>query len=538
MTNILDYFPLEKPRLSQKIVLEDVVKTLASDTKIVLLEAPVGSGKSAIAVTLARYYGSAHILTPRKGLQDQYFDDFSEHLVLMKGRSGYPCTLEAGPKKYKSIIKMVQEGYVPPPHKESSCAEAPCINSSEIKTACRTNRPCPYDTAIDIANKSNIIVHNLHSFVFQAWYGDKFQHRPIMIIDEAHDIEKIMRDFGTIRFSIPHTVGEWKQKTIPTEFKEIDEWCDWLLEEDFTRFYSKYPGSGKTKETSKLDDYISTVNTLRELGRNFKDRFSTEFETVLTYGNPSIVLKIVPDDIGNLFRKFLLDFCDKMVLMSGTVYEKEAFCRNLGINPDMVSFRRIDSSFPVENRKIYLVKELMVDTSHQKWDENFPHLLKSIKKVMDKFPSVKGLIHSPSYLANQQIVAGLKDKRIITHAPSTFNESLRLFYESKDPLVFLSPICQQGVDFKDDRARFQLILRVPYPSIGDSFVRYKMERDRGWYNYQALIAFGQQIGRINRSETDSGITVLLDERFAEFIRRNTKLPGWLKKAFVYKENIT
>ncbi|HET8686541.1 MAG TPA: helicase C-terminal domain-containing protein, partial [Methanosarcina sp.] len=114
-------------------------------------------------------------------------------------------------------------------------------------------------------------------------------------------------------------------------------------------------------------------------------------------------------------------------------------------------------------------------------------------------------------------------------------QKLDAFYASSEPLVFISPVCQQGVDFKGDRGRFQIVLRVPYPNTSDPLMSFKVENDFNWYNYQALIVFGQMVGRVNRAPDDYGATFLMDERFNRFISRNSrKLPQWLQKAFVYK----
>ena len=101
--------------------------------------------------------------------------------------------------------------------------------------------------------------------------------------------------------------------------------------------------------------------------------------------------------------------------------------------------------------------------------------------------------------------------------------------------ALFAPKCQQGVDFKDDRARFQIITRVPYLNTGDPFVSDMMQKSFDWYNYQALVIFGQQLGRPVRSEKDFGATFLLDERFHRFVSKNSKkLPQWVKDSFVYK----
>jgi len=108
--SIINQFPLEKARSSQVAVLNAIEKAFKDGYQNILLEAPVGSGKSAIAVAVAKHYGDAHILTPRKSLQDQYVEDFGkEELVMMKGRGAYPCTLEASHAEYKRVIRIITE---------------------------------------------------------------------------------------------------------------------------------------------------------------------------------------------------------------------------------------------------------------------------------------------------------------------------------------------------------------------------------------------------------------------------------------------
>jgi Rad3-related DNA helicase len=96
-------------------------------------------------------------------------------------------------------------------------------------------------------------------------------------------------------------------------------------------------------------------------------------------------------------------------------------------------------------------------------------------------------------------------------------------------------VCQEGVDFKGDRARFQIIVRIPYPATSSKFMTSQVEGNFPWYNFQSLIVFGQQIGRINRSEDDFGATFLVDDRFNRYVSRNSSyLPGWVKEAFVWR----
>jgi len=221
--------------------------------------------------------------------------------------------------------------------------------------------------------------------------------------------------------------------------------------------------------------------------------------------------------------------------MSGTIYGKDVFCSSLGIPPETAHYIRIPSSFPVANRPIYLKSEYQVDTSFAKWNENFDEMIEKIEKIMGIFDDAKGLIHAPSYEAAEQISNALNSPRIMIHGKHDTQEKLELFYASKEPLIFVSPVCQQGVDFKDDRARFQIIIRVPYLNTSDAFVNHKVQNDFPWYNHTALVVWGQQLGRINRNEDDYGATFLMDSRFNKFITRNlNKIPKWVQVAFIWR----
>ena len=70
-TRSIDFFPAIKgtsypPSKLQAVVLDAVDKAISDGKKYIIIEAPVGSGKSADAIAIARSFGDAHIITPRK----------------------------------------------------------------------------------------------------------------------------------------------------------------------------------------------------------------------------------------------------------------------------------------------------------------------------------------------------------------------------------------------------------------------------------------------------------------------------------------
>jgi Rad3-related DNA helicase len=543
---ILNHFPKNlTPRRSQEIVLKEIDKVFKEGKRIIILEAPVGSGKSAIALTMANAAGEdtgdkdnpggAHIITPRKSLQEQYWNDFPDSLVLMKGRNAYPCIYDTSPRHYKPILAAIREGRVRQPHHgEQSCSNAPCKGDKPVFQECTEDKQCPYKLAIEIAQEAPIIIHNLHSFIYQVNFSEQFQKRAILIVDEAHEIEGTLREFIKKKMVIHKAITSDQVSS----FKTIAELSAFLSKPEYVPEETERERLQKEQDASFVsgkEEYLRKVEALvlneDTLNKGFSIEVTPHF---LLNEQTSTTLEIVPHSLGNSAESLLFQYGQKVLLMSGTIYNKDSFCRNLGINPSEAHFVRIGSSFPKENRPIYAKKDYQVDTSHANWNDNFEEIIEKIRKVLVIFSDAKGLIHAPSYLAAENLARALKEPRLVTHTPSDFLSKLDEFFASKGNGVFLSPTCQQGVDFKGDRARFQIILRVPYQSTSSKFVEDKVKSDFPWYNYQALVTFGQQIGRVNRSDDDYGATFLLDERFNKFISKNkTVLPNWVKEAIQY-----
>ncbi len=532
--SVLDYFPraeIGPPRQGQIAVLNEIEKVLPH-YRFIIVEAAVGAGKSAIAKAIADAFGPCHILTPQKALQDQYHKDFNDTLVLMKGRSSYPCVLRMEEQDKDIVRRKVTRGDLIHVHREQlNCGNAPCRDSETIYNRCtdpvegvETN-PCPYTIAIERAQESPVVVHNLHSYIYQTNYGKRFHKRPVMIIDEGHEIEKILRDFTIFKVSLPGLLDNDEERTAREKFEDIDDWIGYFTQPRFVP-RAKEESVKYLERITKLEEMIEASPST---WANFVVRIEEDSYRRATH------FELIPEKLGTLPERFLYSGGDKIIIMSGTVYNKERFCRDRGIPADQAYMIRLGSTFPLESRPIIMKDEYMVDTSHKSWYANLEEMAEKIKKVLNVFSDVKGLIHVPSYRAANEVMTAVGDPRLITHTQHDTQERLMDFYNMPGNAVFVSPVCQQGVDFKHDRARFQIIMRVPYLNAGDPFVEFKIKRDFAWYNYQALIIFGQQLGRVNRSESDFGVTVLMDSRFPSFIRKNKiHIPKWVLNAIKEK----
>jgi Rad3-related DNA helicase len=91
---------------------------------------------------------------------------------------------------------------------------------------------------------------------------------------------------------------------------------------------------------------------------------------------------------------------------------------------------------------------------------------------------------------------------------------------------------KEGVDLRGELGRFQILLKMPWASLGDKVVKERMERDPQWYAYKCILDVLQSLGRIVRSREDWGFSYLLDSGFESVLARNGHMiPGWVKAAF-------
>lgn len=519
LRDVLAFFPKDEPYPNQEIALRRVIKAFdVGGAKNVILEAPVGFGKSPVAICLANYYGGGHILTPRKALQDQYTQDFPKETTPLKGMSNYPCfpcatnpksqkVIQTSDISYSDAISEVIRGNTPR-FKGLSCASAPCRGDKETFMECTGVQECTYRLAIDLACKAKITVSNLHSFIANTLFIERLLEKPILIIDEAHDMEDILRGYLTLTFKVPYPVVSARMN-IP-EYEEMEDWIDWFKQETFTKHLSK----------DSLDEYLEAVNSFDKYGmKNFVTSYEEKFGEYTNF-------TFEPRNLGNAAENFLLKYGTRRLLMSGTIYDKDHFCKINGIDAEDTVFIRMGSTFPPANCPIILRHQTLSNNSHKTFEQNYERNLDAIRRALKIYHNVRGLIHAPSYDIAHRLQRSLLDERLITHTSENFADVLRYFLEeSPDNAVLISPTCQQGIDLKYDRARFQIILRVPYPSISSSLMKDLVDNNPAAYTYKALVTFGQMLGRPMRAPDDWGHTILLDYRFLEFINRGRKLLG-------------
>jgi len=509
-------FPFKSYRQGQKEAIDKAKAAFEKGKRFVIIEAPTGSGKSAIAVTFAREADSAYILTAQKILQDQYIKDFPD-IALMKGRSNYECL-------------------VAPTH----AASAPCITGRKFPEC----DDCPYFNAKDTAIAASSALMNYAYYLAELNYSGGFQPRDLLVLDEAHNAEASLMSFIQVtlsdvvlaRVGIPEVIPSalddlsyfdfaedimplisGRSKEIEQRLKKDNLTADLAL--DFMKNKQTLDNQMKRLELLKASRYEDNIDWVVEKGRNSDGSW----------------ISFKPVKVSAFAQHLLFDFADKVLMLSATILDAPTYLRGLGINPEEAEVITVQSDFPPENRPIF-VKPTARLTRHY-IEKDLPKLVQEIAELCEAHPHDKGVIHAHSYKISSHIAKHLPKKyqsRIITHYSSDGRDAaLEKHIKSKKPTVLLTPSMTEGIDLADDLSRWQVICKIPYPYLGDPQVARRKEGDAAWYDWRTCLTVVQAYGRSVRSSDDYAVTYVLDADFPMFIKRQQRrLPDWFNEALI------
>jgi ATP-dependent DNA helicase DinG len=227
--------------------------------------------------------------------------------------------------------------------------------------------------------------------------------------------------------------------------------------------------------------------------------------------------------------KYVYSKYDMVFLMSGTILNKDLFCQLNGLDVDKSVYYSIESPFPLENRPIFYMP--LGKMSYKNKEMTFKNYVPYLHKILNKYPDKKGIIHTNSFELANWISNSVKDGRLVYHDSSNKDEVLNEHFETDKPSVLVSPSMDTGVSFDNDRARFQVIAKVPYPSLASQKNKLRQQMNPDWYSWRTVSGLIQMSGRVIRNQNDKADTIIIDESFGDILRYSGHLfPNWLLKS--------
>jgi Rad3-related DNA helicase len=148
-----------------------------------------------------------------------------------------------------------------------------------------------------------------------------------------------------------------------------------------------------------------------------------------------------------------------------------------------------------------------------------PRAIKKIKELLDKHSNQKGVIHTSSNEQAFWIMDKLKDYPLVFVGGEDRNIVLKEFTESKENQILIGASIKDGVDFKGDLCRFQIVFKIPYPQLNEQ-VKYRRDLDPKWFFYQTVMALMQAYGRGIRDMDDWCVMYIIDSSFRQLFDYN------------------
>jgi Rad3-related DNA helicase len=552
------FFPLPQYRFGQREAIHKIITTFNEGKKFVLLEAPTGSGKSAIGFTLAQLTQSAYYLSPQKFLQDQLTQDFGdvgkhvgplEPMIDLKGRNNYPCNywerqLSDPECSNKFIDDNVRKRYINLRDKKLACDQGECKKQGKSRfdycvpfqgdDVISSQVHCPYYKRLYQAMNARICLMNFHSFIFQSSVTKNFGDRDLLIFDEAHNIEDMLLGFIEIKLSDRHFND---QKIIFPVYETVQEYKEYFQSISLNQLIED-----KIKQAALKNSFRE-----EEEWRNMKLRYEIFCESdpnnwVLdikapTGANMTIIIK--PIFVHDFVDKYFFSKATHILMMSATLLSKQAICSSLGIASELASpLLRLGSTFPKDSRPLYFRPSGTM--SYKNKADVYPKLVEDIDHLCRFHQNERGIIHTHNFEIFEklrQCCAPDVSCRFLCQDNIEFDNNKNLLVEKHKQLtngIILAPAMHEGLDLKDDLGRFQIICKVPYPSLGDPQIAARSS-DWEYYNWRTATKLVQSYGRIYRHEGDYGVTYVLDGEFERFFNKaKHMLPKWFVEAIVWK----
>lgn len=534
--SLISQFPVSfTPSKLQIDVINRIEKAFSTGKKFVICCAPTGSGKSFIAKTLAnastapskifeqliRSYDAYKMdfdgnysyeqecrdepafgtfaLTITKSLQDQYQELFTD-TNLLKGKTNYVCDVD---KNYDVEL-------------------APCTFAPTLRDNCWAENRCPYYNARNEAMLANFGVLNYKMFLS---LPSHIKQKTFLICDEASELEdELIRQFSA-----------------EINYEKLDNYnipCDVLITDNRDRAYN-WVGVLLENITNELTAFLNKANKKQNLisqSEKIKYQFLKNMHRSLTiisahWHECEFVIDIDSKRViltplhANTLSKYIFNHGEKVVLMSATIIDHKHFAKSLGITD--YEYVEVDSTFDPTKSPIYISSKYKLN--YKTLNNALPGICEQIKAIIDHHKTDKGIIHTHSNDITSFIKERLRgNKRLLCRDTNNTNEEiLKIHNESVDPTILVSPSLVYGIDLKDELARFQIIVKLPFLPLSSKRIKRLFDLDSAWYENKMLNAVVQASGRATRNKDDYSSTYILDGNFINVVKRaRGKLPKY------------
>lgn len=454
-----------------------------------------------------------------------------------------------------------------------------CFDSNTVKSFAKMREICPYELSLDLSMLCDVIICD-YNYVFSPTvylkrYFDENagggREKYIFLVDEAHNLPDRARDMFSSKLSsedferIASMLEEDSRLTdaclsMLKSFENLERLCA-----DNMKYDIEGKGTGYSVERELPENFIRDLSAFSEKCDGWMKHHENhaayiaveelsykifEFKKIcecydrhyLTFINTvehkvSLLLYCL-DPSGNL--SIALERAVASVMFSATLTPTDYFADILGGGDKTVSVS-FESPFPRENLAVVAVDK--ISTRYEDREKSCKKIVSCIAAtVSGKVGNYMVFFPSYSYMesvlklfrAKYPKVSVLPQKKNMT--PSEREEYLAEFRDDgrlRIGFCVLGGSFSEGIDLPGKRLIGVIVVGVGLPGISDenNIIRDYYEEKCGMgydyaYTYLGMNNVLQAVGRVIRTETDRGVAVLIDDRYAEPKYRELYPPEW------------
>lgn len=464
------------------------------------LNAPTGSGKSAIYMSVAKLNeGRTVILTSTKGLQDQLTTEFP-YAVDIRGQSNYLCEME----KRKITVD-----------------QAVC----HLGVRCHLKGGgCEYFDAYRRAIAAGTVITNYSYWMSVHEYAEGLGGFDLMVCDEAHNALDELGNHLTIHIT-DQEIDAFLQRKRPTA--DPDQWVLWAdhqlmvlepkLELELREFVRHPQNRSLMRRVYELKRVVKKLKGVRGITDGsewvFEEQDGSLLWTPIWPGRGSYAL----------FRGIR-----KILLVSATLAPKTL--QLLGLRePRYIEY---PSTFPVANRPIVHLKtgiRMSKDTNRHEMQAWLDRIDQIIQFRQDR----KGIIHTVSYARRDYLMENSRYRGyMITHSRRDTRAKVEQFKRMPAPAILVSPSMDTGFDFPYKQCEWQVISKIPFPDSRSPVLQARSKQDREYAMFVTMATLVQMAGRGVRAADDRCQTFIVDDQAEWFVNKYRKFaPKWFLDAY-------
>lgn len=516
------------------LILTEFINNKKTD---VVLVAPTGSGKSIVGVVVAEALSRLVESGPLKSvfgmhqnvLVDQYGATFAEHKLVMqiKGTANYRC----------GVMDDSAENCV--------SANLHSMNDADAlrKKHCDS---CEYNALRKRRNAVDHLITN-YSFVFvDRMYAGLLEPRLIYVWDEAHMLNDVFTEHNAIYVSVQR-LKYFLTDLSGHKIQGVEDTVRRLLEqlesgkvndsnyiEFITPLRDAYLASKEffekgmfsalfSKDFQRFKKFGALYKKYGNLSCKISDLLKYDYEHVFDYNADREEFSIKSIFIGKMFD--VIRNSKYNLFMSATLSE-DFISYTMDLDVKSTAFVRMPSHFPKENKKVVFVEPMMnLNVETMKKPETIKGIQSAVVRIVRSHTDLgdSGIVMVPSFILGEKVADALRKSKVKT----TIFEHVRgekvavvleKFKKFKGPCVLVSPSVFEGVDLAGDVSRFQIVTKVPWPSLGDKRMKLIADTHKKMYKAITLHKLIQSLGRSVRSQDDYAATYILDKHGFNLLR--------------------